>query len=176
MRDVVGYEVPLAIDHFGRVSMEDCIKFLKRLEKYNIAWVEDIQPWHLTDHYVRIAESCNVPLATGEDIYLADGFRPLLEKHGIAIAHPDLLSIVDALDLIGKYVRDVHGKDGLYPTNGRELGKETPLGAGKVNFPRLVARLKELGYDGPITIEREISGEEQKRDIISAKAILEQLI
>lgn len=83
---------------------------------------------------------------------------------------------VDALDLIGKYVRDVHGKDGLYPTNGRELGKETPLGEGKVNFPRLVARLKELGYDGPITIEREISGEEQRRDIVSAKEILEQLI
>ena len=83
---------------------------------------------------------------------------------------------VDALDTIGALVRDVHGKDGLYPENGRELGKETPLGAGKVNFPRFIARLRELGYDGPITIEREISGEEQKRDIIAAKAILETLI
>ena len=83
---------------------------------------------------------------------------------------------IDALDVIGKYVRDVHGKDGLYPTNGRELGRETPLGEGKVNFPRFVARLKELGYDGAITIEREISGEEQKKDIVKAKAILETLI
>ena len=83
---------------------------------------------------------------------------------------------VDALGVIGKYVRDVHGKDGLYPTNGRELGCETPLGEGKVDFPRFVARLKELGYDGAITIEREISGEEQKKDIVRAKAILETLI
>ena len=98
VRDVVGYEVPLAIDHFGHVSMEDCIKFAKRLEKYNIAWLEDIQPWHLTDHYARIASSCNVPLATGEDIYLAESFRPLMEKHGIAVAHPDLLTIGGALE------------------------------------------------------------------------------
>ena len=83
---------------------------------------------------------------------------------------------VDALDVIGKYVMDVHAKDGLYPTNGRQLGNETPLGEGKVNFPALVARLKELGYDGTFTIEREISGEQQKKDIISAKAILESLI
>ena len=83
---------------------------------------------------------------------------------------------IDALDVIGKYVRDVHGKDGLYPTNGRELGKETPLGEGRVDFPRFVARLKELGYDGAITIEREISGEAQKKDIVAAKAILETLI
>ena len=71
---------------------------------------------------------------------------------------------------------DIHAKDGLYPTNGRQLGVETPLGDGKVNFPALVARLKELGYDGTFTIEREISGEQQKKDIISAKAILESLI
>lgn len=83
---------------------------------------------------------------------------------------------IDALDVIGKYVRDVHGKDGLYPTNGRELGKETPLGEGRVDFPRFVARLKELGYDGAITIEREISGEAQIKDIRTAKAILEKLI
>ena len=98
VREVAGYEVPLAIDHFGHVAIEDCIKFAKRLEKYNIAWLEDIQPWHLTDHYVKIANSCNVPLATGEDIYLAENFRPLLENHGISVAHPDLLSIGGALE------------------------------------------------------------------------------
>ena len=98
VRAVVGYEVPLAIDHFGHVAIEDCIKFAKRLEKYNIAWLEDIQPWHLTDHYVRIAESCRVPLATGEDIYLAKNFRPLMESHGVSLVHPDLLTIGGALE------------------------------------------------------------------------------
>lgn len=83
---------------------------------------------------------------------------------------------VDALDVIGRFVRGVHAKDGLYPTTGRELGTEVPLGQGKVNFPRLVAGLKEYGYEGALTIEREISGPEQRRDILAAKEILSKLI
>ena len=83
---------------------------------------------------------------------------------------------VDAVGIFGKYVRDVHAKDGNYPTNGRNLGEEKALGKGSVNFPALVAKLKEVGYDGPLTIEREIDGDEQIRDILSAKAMLEALI
>ena len=98
VREVAGYEVPLAIDHFGHVAIEDCIKFAKRLEKYNIAWLEDIQPWHLAGHYQKIANSCNVPLATGEDIYLAKNFEPLMACGGISVAHPDLLTIGGALE------------------------------------------------------------------------------
>ena len=83
---------------------------------------------------------------------------------------------VDALDVIGRYVRGVHAKDGLYPTSGRFLGQEVPLGAGKVNFPALVAKLKVVGYDGALTIEREISGEQQVKDIQMARSLLEKLI
>jgi len=83
---------------------------------------------------------------------------------------------VDALDVFGKYVRGVHAKDGIYPTTGRYLGEEKPLGEGKVNFPALVARLKSFGYRGALTIEREISGDQQIKDILSAKKILENLI
>jgi L-ribulose-5-phosphate 3-epimerase len=83
---------------------------------------------------------------------------------------------VDALGVFGSLVCDVHAKDGEYPTDGYHLGVEKPLGEGAVNFPALIARLKKLGYTGPITIEREITGEEQTRDILSAKAMLEGLI
>jgi L-ribulose-5-phosphate 3-epimerase len=83
---------------------------------------------------------------------------------------------VDALDVIGKYVRGVHAKDGLYPTSGKHLGQEVPLGEGKVNIPALVARLKAAGYDGALTIEREISGDQQIVDILEAKSLLERLI
>lgn len=72
---------------------------------------------------------------------------------------------IDALDVIGPYVRGVHVKDGLYPTNGELLGKETLAGNGKVNFPAFLTRLREIGYDGDLIIEREIKGEEQERDI-----------
>ena len=79
---------------------------------------------------------------------------------------------VDALGIIGKYVRDVHAKDGCYPTDGRTLGQETALGEGQVNFPALIQGLIALGYDGSITIEREISGEQQIADICKAKELL----
>ena len=83
---------------------------------------------------------------------------------------------VDALDVFGTYVRGVHAKDGEYPTNGRDLGMEKPLGEGRVNFPLLVPKLKSLGFDGALTIEREISGPKQIEDIQRAIEILSRLL
>lgn len=83
---------------------------------------------------------------------------------------------LDALDVFGRYVRGVHAKDGEYPTNGRELGVEKPLGQGRVNFPALIGKLRDLGYGGALTIEREISGEQQIADIKAGKAYLESLL
>jgi sugar phosphate isomerase/epimerase len=82
---------------------------------------------------------------------------------------------VDALDVFGAYVRGVHAKDGEYPTNGRELGVEKPLGKGRVHFDVLVPKLKALGYTGALTIEREIRGPQQIADIKAAIALLETL-
>ena len=73
---------------------------------------------------------------------------------------------IDALDVFGKYVVGVHVKDGDYPTDGDNLGKEYKVGAGRVNFECLIKKLKELDYTGPLTIEREISGEQQINDIL----------
>lgn len=83
---------------------------------------------------------------------------------------------VDALDVFGRYVMELHGKDGLYPTEGSHLGAETRIGDGKADYPRLISRLAELGFEGTVTIEREIDGEEQIRDVIYAKEYLENLI
>ena len=83
---------------------------------------------------------------------------------------------VDALDVFGRYVREVHAKDGLYPTDGTKLGKEAPLGEGKVNFPVLIPKLKAMGFSGALTIEREIKeGEQQMRDIRKAIDLLTPL-
>lgn len=83
---------------------------------------------------------------------------------------------VDALDVFGQYVRGVHAKDGEYPTNGRQLGVEKPLGDGRVNFPALLGKLKTLGFSGALTIEREISGPQQLADIQKAKGLLEAIL
>lgn len=83
---------------------------------------------------------------------------------------------VDALDVFGKYVRGLHAKDGCYPTNGHDLGQETRIGQGKVDFRALFTRLKQLGYNAPVTIEREIDGDQQLKDILYAREYLEQIL
>jgi L-ribulose-5-phosphate 3-epimerase len=83
---------------------------------------------------------------------------------------------VDAIELLGPYVQGIHAKDGLWPTNPKELGEEVPIGKGKVDFPRIIARLKDMNYRGAVTIEREISGPQQMEDVRASKAYLEKLI
>ena len=83
---------------------------------------------------------------------------------------------MDAVDIYRGLVRGVHVKDGLYPTNGRELGRETPVGEGLVDFPVLLKKLASYGFQGPLIIEREISGPQQKEDILKAKDFLEMII
>jgi L-alanine-DL-glutamate epimerase-like enolase superfamily enzyme len=92
VRDVIGWEIPLAIDHFGHLGVEDCIKLARRIEPYNIAWAEDLIPWQMTEEYARLRASTTTPICTGEDIYLAQGFKPLLEARGVSVIHPDVLS------------------------------------------------------------------------------------
>jgi len=92
VRAEIGYEIPLAIDHFGHIGVEDCIRLGKRLEKFNPAWLEDMIPWQYTDQYVRLSRAVNAPLCTGEDIYLKENFRPLMEKGAISVVHPDVLT------------------------------------------------------------------------------------
>lgn len=98
VRDVIGYEVPLAIDHFGHVAIEDAIKFSKRLEKYNIAWMEDLTPWQNNKDIKKFADNSLVPICTGEDIYLAENFENIM-KAGINTIHPDLLTIGGLLEM-----------------------------------------------------------------------------
>jgi sugar phosphate isomerase/epimerase len=83
---------------------------------------------------------------------------------------------VDAMDVLGHLVRGAHAKDGLFPTDPRNLGNEVAIGKGKVDFPVLFKRLKEVNYTGAITIEREIEGAQQKKDILQSKRFLQDLI
>ncbi len=79
---------------------------------------------------------------------------------------------LDALDVFGQYVMDTHIKDGFYPTDGMKLGRQVPVGEGKANVGAVVRKLDEIGYTGTFTIEREITGEQQTRDIAAARDLL----
>ncbi|MDD9268540.1 mandelate racemase/muconate lactonizing enzyme family protein [Paenibacillus sp. GCM10023248] len=92
VRSVIGHEVPLAIDHFGHIGIENCIKLGQRIDKFNLAWMEDMLPWSYTDQYKRLSQSVATPLCTGEDIYLKENFKPLLESGALSVIHPDVLT------------------------------------------------------------------------------------
>lgn len=85
---------------------------------------------------------------------------------------------IEALKKIGKYVRSVHCKDGTWADKpGEEWGAETPLGEGDVGIENYLRTLDEIGYDGPLTIEREIPQEpdRQKAEIKKAVDLLSEL-
>ena len=90
VREVVGMEIPLSADHFGHIGVNSCIRLGRALEKYNLAWLEDMIPWQYTELWKQITDSINVPTLTGEDIYLKEGFTELCRNHAVRIIHPDL--------------------------------------------------------------------------------------
>jgi len=85
VREIVGMEVPIAADHFGHIPVNTCIKLGKALEKYNMAWLEDMIPWQQTELWKKITDSIEVPTLTGEDIYLKEDFIQLAREHAVDI-------------------------------------------------------------------------------------------
>ena len=84
---------------------------------------------------------------------------------------------IDSLKVLGGYVRGVHVKDGKYPTDGKELGVEVPIGGGDVDMPNFLKTLDRLGYRGAYTIEieldRRVRGESPAEAISYARKYLE---
>ena len=110
VREVIGMEIPLAIDHVGHISLQNGIRLARRIEKYVPAWLEDVIPWQYTEQYRQLQDATTVPICTGEDIYLKEGFEPLLKSGGLSVIHPDLLTSGGILETkkIGDMAQD-HG-------------------------------------------------------------------
>lgn len=94
VRQAVGWEISLCIDHFGHGAMtaKEVIRLGHALEPYGLAWMEDPMPWWDIAGHRRVTEAINVPTAAGEELYLWDGFRELIETRAVDILHPDLLT------------------------------------------------------------------------------------
>jgi L-alanine-DL-glutamate epimerase-like enolase superfamily enzyme len=90
VRDAVGMEIPLSMDHLGHLGVHSIIRLGKAYEKYNLSWMEDVIPWTYTDLLKRISDESPTPILTGEDIYLKGPFKELCEKHAVSKIHPDL--------------------------------------------------------------------------------------
>jgi len=108
VRSVVGDAVPIAADHFGHIGVDDCIRLGQALEPFNLAWLEDLVPWQLTDSWAQLERALHTPVCTGEDIYCLDGFRPLLDARAVNVIHPDMATSGGILETkrIGDYAQE----------------------------------------------------------------------
>ncbi len=90
VREIVGIQVPLSVDHFGHIGVNSFIRLGRALEKFNVAWMEDLIPWQYTELWKKITDAIEVPTLTGEDIYLTESFEVLCQNHAVDIIHPDV--------------------------------------------------------------------------------------
>lgn len=110
VRNMVGYDIPLSTDHYGHFDFNNGIRLGRALEKYRLAWLEDIVSWEYTDQYKKMSDALETPVLTGEDIYLLKNFKPLIDARAVDIVHPDLASSGGLLETkrIGDYAEE-HG-------------------------------------------------------------------
>lgn len=112
IRNTIGTEVPLSVDHFGHMDMNQIIRLGKALEKYRLAWLEDCVAWYYTDQWKTIKDSLETPICTGEDIYMLGGmlggFKKLIDERAVDIIQPDLVSAGGILETkkIGDYAEE----------------------------------------------------------------------
>lgn len=111
IREIIGMEIPLAIDHLGPISVNSAIRLAKVLEPYSLAWIEDPIPWQFTEQLRDITVATQAPILTGEDIYLKEGFRPLIERHAVDIVHPDIATAGGILET--KKIGDLAAEQGI---------------------------------------------------------------
>ena len=105
VREKIGYEVPLASDHYGHFDHNNAIRLGKAVEPYRLAWLEDLVPWKFTDQWKLISDAIETPTITGEDIYLKEEFIKLMDRGAIDMVHPDLATAGGILETkkIGDY-------------------------------------------------------------------------
>jgi L-alanine-DL-glutamate epimerase-like enolase superfamily enzyme len=106
-REIVGWDVPIGADHFGHIGVNSCITLGKALKPCQLAWLEDMIPWQYTEMLKEIKNAVDIPLLTGEDIYLLDSFRPLIDQHAVDMVQPDLATAGGILETkrIGDYAQ-----------------------------------------------------------------------
>lgn len=108
VRSIVGYEIPMSADHFGHFETNTAIRLGNALEKYQLAWLEDMVPWFYTEKWNEITQAINTPTLTGEDIYLKEEFIKLCDARAVDMVHPDLASAGGILETkkIGDYAEE----------------------------------------------------------------------
>ncbi|WP_026463927.1 mandelate racemase/muconate lactonizing enzyme family protein [Adhaeribacter aquaticus] len=108
VRGIVGYEIPVSSDHYGHFDLNNSIRLGRAVEKYRLAWLEDMVPWFRTEQWKTITNALETPTITGEDIYYKKDFEKLVDNHAVDIIHPDLATSGGILQTkkIGDYAEE----------------------------------------------------------------------
>jgi L-alanine-DL-glutamate epimerase-like enolase superfamily enzyme len=110
-RDLIGWDIPISTDHYGHFDLNNGIRLGRAVEKYRLAWLEDMVSWEYTDQWKTITDALETPTTTGEDIYLLENFKPLIDIHAVDIVHPDLASSGGLLET--KKIADYAEENGI---------------------------------------------------------------
>ena len=115
MKDVLGDEVGLALDCGPGLTVPDAIRFAKAVEPLNVMWLEDMITGDYTPHvsaelYREVTRATSTPIHTGEQIYLRQNFKELIETRAVSIIGPEPLDIggIAELKWVAEYA-DLHG-------------------------------------------------------------------
>ena len=93
VRDGVGYDIDIAVDCHWRYSVSDVVKVAHALEPFRLLWLEDPVPPGNVEALRAVSSRVRMPIATGENLYLFEGFREILQTHAIGVATPDLQKV-----------------------------------------------------------------------------------
>lgn len=115
MKEVLGDEVGLALDCGPGWTVPDAIRFARRVEHLNLMWLEDLLSGDYTPYtdaatYRDVTMSTTTPIHTGEQLYLRQNFKELIEHQAVRIVGPDPADVGGLAELkwIAEYA-DLHG-------------------------------------------------------------------
>lgn len=93
VRQAVGDDLDIAVDCHWRLNLNDARKLAAGLEEFRLMWMEDpLPPWS-AEEFRELKTATRTPIATGENLYIFEGFRPLLERQSLSIVCPDLQKV-----------------------------------------------------------------------------------
>jgi L-alanine-DL-glutamate epimerase-like enolase superfamily enzyme len=108
MRESIGYDFPIGVDHLGHFDQNEAIKLVRAMEPYAMAYAEDLIPWQYTEQWRTITEATTTPTMTGEDIFALEGFKALIDAKAVNVVHPDPVGAGGLLETkrIGDYAEN----------------------------------------------------------------------
>lgn len=108
IRETVGNQIHISVDHFGDKSVNNLIRLGKAFDPYRLAWLEEPVSWEMPNHLKAVKDAVDTPIATGENIFLKETFVELCDAQAVDIVHPDLATSGGLLETkkIGDYAQE----------------------------------------------------------------------